>query len=126
MGHTIGMHHDFDDRMGSQTCKGTQRDPCCYGFMHYGMHKNYWSDCSVSEFQINYRKYNWGQNCFTGNKMRLSMHPIQSIYVFSALDKLFLVTLFHFNFLDPKDPKMNTTKHSAEEKDLNKIGGMYH
>ena len=91
------MHHDFDDKMGSQTCKGTQRDPCCYGFMHYGMHKNYWSDCSVSEFQINYKKYDWGQNCFNGTKMRLNMHPILPFLKKCKFYSIGLIIFFYYS-----------------------------
>merc|ERR1712150_200069 len=63
LGHTIGMHHDFDDKLGSKSCKSTPTEKCCFGFMHYGNHKNEWSDCSMREFRQNHRKLFAPKNC---------------------------------------------------------------
>ena len=84
LGHTIGIHHDFVDGLpeegkGSETCKRTWRDPCCYGFMHYGNHKNYWSDCSVTEFHFNFKKNNWAQTCFKGNCFDLDFPSLSRV-----------------------------------------------
>ena len=60
------MHHDFDDKLGSKSCKSTPTEKCCFGFMHYGNHKNEWSDCSVREFRQNHRKLFAPKNCLGG------------------------------------------------------------
>ena len=44
MGHNLGMHHD-QDRKSSD---GTN----CYGYMDYTDDTNYWSKCSVEDFQM--------------------------------------------------------------------------
>ena len=73
LGHTLGMSHDFNKigtgskGGGPQTCRSTPTVDCCHGFMHYGVHKNIWSDCSVRDFQNSYRQKNWGDGCFDGS-----------------------------------------------------------
>ena len=88
-GHLLGMWHDFirhdnsdntcrpeglsdeDDEVGipcdqctnwngnkleAQTNKTGE---CCTGFLDYGDHPEYWSDCSVRMFEARYLKKNW-------------------------------------------------------------------
>ena len=39
---------------------------CCTGFMDYGDHANYWSECNVRDFETAYIKHKW-DSCL-GNK----------------------------------------------------------
>ena len=89
MGHNLGMGHDFyadkvmckkeDDgsmqpcdqcsnwnghkltRVTNQENPGVSNNPgeCCTGFMDYGNHPEYWSDCSVRNFEQHYVAENW-------------------------------------------------------------------
>jgi hypothetical protein len=104
------MHHDFEDIKGSTTCKSTPMDPCCQGFMHYGRHENLWSDCSVTEFQMNYRKYEWATSCLKG-KFRNS-NGVTRLFSFKNLriplgTKHFLSNIFFV--LELKEDDKNKT-----------------
>ena len=89
VGHNLGMSHDFISRTDgvNQKCRaeteGTEKDctqctnwdadlrggmlsaqtgasgECCTGFMNYGSHPEYWSDCSVRMFEEHYVSRNW-------------------------------------------------------------------
>ena len=86
MGHNLGMEHDF--YTSRSACKldadgafvwcdkcsnwdehnkildisfGNEGD-CCTGFMDYGNHPEYWSNCSVRAFEKHYISQNWA-NC---------------------------------------------------------------
>ena len=60
------MGHDFMDDDKTK-CRSTTTQKCCHGFMHYGIHPNVWSDCSVRDFQTLYRERNWGDTCMEGS-----------------------------------------------------------
>ena len=79
IGHNLGMEHDFvgngnegkaagicrmnkDYRISKKCseCAGLGNDKeCCTGFMDYGEHPNYWSDCSVRMFEQHYVSQGW-------------------------------------------------------------------
>ena len=86
-GHNLGMSHDFVTRKkqvngkcrkentGSETscnqctnwntktkmlkAQTGASGECCTGFMNYGPHPEYWSDCSVRMFEKHYTSRNW-------------------------------------------------------------------
>ena len=41
---------------------------CCTGFMDYGNHPEYWSHCSVRNFEQHYVSENWAQ-CMPAGKL---------------------------------------------------------
>ena len=47
---------------GALTAQTEASGECCTGFMDYGSHPEYWSDCSVRMFEQHYVSENWA-NC---------------------------------------------------------------
>ena len=46
---------------------GNNPGECCTGFMDYGDHPEYWSDCSVRDFEQHYNSENWASCMTTGS-----------------------------------------------------------
>ena len=92
IGHNLGMEHDF--YTSRSACKldvdgsfvwcdkcsnwdphnhmltidfGNEGD-CCTGFMDYGNHPEYWSNCSVRNFEQHYISQNW-KSCMPEGKL---------------------------------------------------------
>ena len=85
MGHNLGMEHDF--YTSKSACKSVEdgrfvwcnqcsnwdvhgnmlvtqvgdANECCTGFMDYGNHPEYWSNCSVRNFEQHYVSENWSE-----------------------------------------------------------------
>ena len=85
MGHNLGMEHDF--YTSKSACKSVDdgrfvwcnqcsnwdvhgnmlvtqvgdANECCTGFMDYGNHPEYWSNCSVRNFEQHYVSENWSE-----------------------------------------------------------------
>ena len=98
MGHNLGMSHDFFDNKvdcklesdgTSKPCDqcanwngsklttvtdqsnpgvGNNAGECCTGLMDYGDHPEYWSDCSVRNFEQHYVSQNWN-TCMPSGKI---------------------------------------------------------
>ena len=52
---------------GALTAQTAASGECCTGFMDYGSHPEYWSDCSVRMFEQHYVSRNWA-NCIPEGK----------------------------------------------------------
>ena len=85
VGHNLGMEHDFytsksackldedgkfvwcnkctnwDKQLKKVNIDFGRPGDCCTGFMDYGDHPEYWSNCSVRNFEQHYISQNWAK-----------------------------------------------------------------